>query len=78
MNGHLAPSNGFPVLAKTDRTGAADCPGNNCPTVYGFEGDDILIQGYEADALIASVPAGEKVVRIPKGLIRQLVANGQI
>ncbi|KJF16966.1 hypothetical protein AXFE_21680 [Acidithrix ferrooxidans] len=80
MQVHEFGSGAFPILAKTDRSGLEDCVGKDCPTVYGAEGDDILIQGYETSLLFRenSIPDGERVVRIPRGLLRQLVANGEL
>jgi hypothetical protein len=72
--------NGFVVLANTDEMGNLECSGKGCPTVYSMEGDDVLVQGYVARGLFgaAEIPEGEDVVRIPKGLLRQLVANDGI
>ena len=72
--------NNFPILAKTDQSGFADCTGSNCPTIYQADDDDVLIQGYDANGLFLenALPKGERVVRIPRGLLRQLVANGEL
>lgn len=69
------------VLANTSADGGTTgCSGGNCPTVYEFGGDSVLVQGYAASEIFArgTLPDGEEVVRIPKGLLRQLVARGEI
>lgn len=49
---------------------ASTCSGGDCPTIYGTDGDDVLVQGYvvtDPDALAAiGAPEGEAVVRIPR------------
>lgn len=53
---------GLPRLAGACKTG-------NCPTIYGMDGGDVLVQGDLAD--LFDVPAGEGTVRIPAALLAQ-------
>lgn len=71
---------GYTVLANTDRSGLQGCSGKSCPTVYQFDEDSVLVQGYIAGDLFSAgdVPTGEDVVRVPKGLLRQLAAEGNL
>ncbi len=70
----------FEVLANTDTAGLDGCVGGNCPTVYATAEGDLLVQGYTADDLFEGsfIPDGESVVRIPAGLIRQLVERNSL
>ncbi len=70
----------FRVIANTTADGTTSCGNGGCPTVYEVDDDTFVIQGYEANQMFESgfVPAGENVVRIPKGLIRQLLASQSI
>lgn len=64
-------ASGFQIVAHSN-----ECKGGDCPTIYTREGDAAYyIQGSElTPELLAelSIPAGERVVRIPKELLAQL------
>jgi len=78
---HGRGSEVFETLANTSADGGVTgCGGGNCPTVYGFSGDELLIQGFEAGHHFEGsfIPDGETVVRIPKALLRQLVERNAI
>ncbi|WP_170927224.1 hypothetical protein [Agreia sp. VKM Ac-1783] len=48
--------------------------------MYETDEDSVIVQGYIARDKFEGdfIPAGEDVVQIPKGLLRQLVANGSL
>lgn len=77
MNVHGTENSVFRVLANTTADGTTSCGTGGCPTVYEIDDETLVIQGYEASAMFDSafVPDGENVVRVPKGLIRQLIAS---
>ncbi len=77
MSVHGSTNQVFPVLANTIADGSIGCNGGKCPTVYEADENTLIVQGYRADDQFETgfVPDGEGVVRIPKGLLRQLVAN---
>lgn len=77
MTTHGTTNPTLKVLANTDAQGLDTCSGGGCPTVYEIDDDTIAVQGYVVDGLFEAgfIPAGENVVRIPKGLLRQLAAN---
>lgn len=54
------------------------CEDRNCPTVYEIDDETLVVQGYKARELFSGddIPATEDVVRIPKELIRKLIASG--
>jgi hypothetical protein len=54
---------------------SSSCSGGDCPTIYGTDDGDVLVQGYvvtDPDALKAiGAPEGEAVVRIPRYVLDQ-------
>lgn len=77
MTTHGTSTPTLKVLANTNAEGLDGCNGGGCPTVYEIDENTIAVQGYVADGLFENgfIPDGENVVRIPKGLLRQLAAN---
>jgi len=78
MSGHSAANPVYPTLANTTPDGLSKCSGGPCPTVFDLGDDMLAVQGYPTGDLFADgfIPQGEDVVRVPKGLIRQLIAGG--
>ncbi|WP_052849140.1 hypothetical protein [Streptomyces avicenniae] len=54
---------------------ASDCESGPCPTLWGTDGPDVIVQGFVVDAPEAlatmRLPENETAVRIPLALLRK-------
>ncbi|MEU8817894.1 hypothetical protein [Actinoplanes sp. NPDC048796] len=72
QNDGAQPASRAPLRAVANK-----CSSGSCPTVYASESGTVVVQGFSVSAEQAGidVPAGERLVEIPRELLVEAVRN---